>query len=154
LVIVLSTEEVAMRVDEVMTDAECVVHANDRVIDCAQVMRGHQSGFVVVLDAAEAVIGVVTDRDLAVRLAAADLPVTTPVSVIMSHERLLAVRPGTEVRALRDLMVTMRQFRAVVIDDQGRLVGLVSWSDVASAGLGLPVGSTLFSSPSGRTWSN
>jgi len=76
---------------------------------------------------------VVTDRDLAIRLVAADLPIDTPVSRIMTKTPVLSVRPDDDLHVLERKMAEQRRSRALVVDKEGHLVGVVSLSDVVSA---------------------
>ncbi|MEW6433458.1 MAG: CBS domain-containing protein [Myxococcota bacterium] len=105
----------------------------DRAIDCARLMRDEKIGFVPVIDENDQIIGVVTDRDLAIRLVAADLPLSTAVSRIMTKTPVLAVRPDDDLRVLERKMSEQKRSRAVVIDKEGRLAGVVSLSDVVAA---------------------
>ena len=51
---------------------------------CAEMMRDNGIGFVPVVDADGQVVGVVTDRDLVLRVLANDLPSDTPVGQVMT----------------------------------------------------------------------
>lgn len=55
---------------------------NATVAECAQLMRDEQLGFVPILAGDKAVIGVVTDRDIAVRVVAEGRGFATPVKAI------------------------------------------------------------------------
>ena len=87
-------------------------------------------GTLVVLDADKRPVGILTDRDLAVRVLAEGLnPDTTPVADVMTRH------PATvnENSAIEDVLALMRSKsvrRMPVVDKQGRLVGLVSVDDV------------------------
>lgn len=105
----------------------------DRALDCARLMRDERIGFVPVLNDNDEIIGVVTDRDLAVRLVAADLPLSTPVSRIMTKTPVLSVRPDDDLHVLERKMAEERRSRALVLDKEGHLVGVVSLSDVVAA---------------------
>ncbi|GMU59304.1 MAG: oxidoreductase [Myxococcaceae bacterium] len=105
----------------------------DRAIDCARLMRDEKIGFVPVLNEDDQIIGVVTDRDLAIRLVAADLPLSTPVSRIMTRTPVLSVRPEDDLQLLEKKMAEEKRSRALVVDNQGRLTGVVSLSDVVAA---------------------
>ncbi len=87
-------------------------------------------GTLVVLDESRKPVGILTDRDLAVRVLAEGLnPDTTPVADVMTRH------PSTvsENAAIEDVLALMRSKavrRMPVVDKQGRLVGLVSVDDV------------------------
>jgi CBS domain-containing protein len=103
-------------------DASCV--------EAAAMMRDDQIGAVVVADDSGRVLGIVTDRDLAVRVIAAGRePKGVALREIMSGEPIYLSR----TRNLAQLLATMRDLgvrRVPVVDDDGRVRGLVSFDDV------------------------
>jgi len=97
--------------------------------DAARLMRDENVGAVVVANGREPV-GIVTDRDLAVRVVAEQrAPADVPLASIMStHPAFLARR-----RTLDEVIATMRQLgvrRLPVVDDAGNLDGVLSLDDV------------------------
>jgi CBS domain-containing protein len=102
------------------------------VRECAQMMRDNKIGFLPVVDAGEQVVGVVTDRDLALRVLAEDLPGATPVDRIMTRDVRIC-RPDDDIETAEWKMASTRKSRLVVADDQGRCIGVISLSDVAQA---------------------
>lgn len=101
------------------------------VCDCAQLMRDEQLGFVPVLDKQAAVVGVVTDRDLAVRVVAEKRPLTTPVKDIMSTGPFLSCLPDDDLHELELRMSQTKKARALVKASDGSLLGVISLSDIA-----------------------
>ncbi len=87
-------------------------------------------GTLVILDKEKRPVGILTDRDLAVRVLAEGLnPDTTPVADVMT------LHPTTinENMSIEDVLALMRAKsvrRLPVVERQGRLVGLVSVDDV------------------------
>jgi len=122
-----------MLVQDIMLLNVYTCRDTDPAIDCAKLMRDEKIGFVPILSADDEVIGVVTDRDLAVRLVAEALPLSTPVRQVMSPGPLLTVRPEDDLRSLEELMAAQKKGRAMVLDQRGKLVGVVSLADVAGA---------------------
>jgi CBS domain-containing protein len=99
----------------------------------ARKMRDANVGFVPVCTADGRVIGVVTDRDLAVRVCAAERSDTrTEVAEVMSRD-LVACRPTEDVSEAQELMARHQKSRLLVTDVQGRLLGVISLSDVAGS---------------------
>lgn len=116
---------------------------DDEVVHAAQVMREHNTGFLPVVDAYSKVVGVLTDRDITLRVTAEDLPASsTRVEDVMSRD-VVACRPDDDVRRCEALMATHRKSRLPVCDEEGRLVGVISLSDVAQCDRSLEVGATL-----------
>ena len=100
--------------------------------DCARMMRDGNIGFVPVVDVHDEVVGVVTDRDLALRVLAERLPGETPVGTVMTRD-VRVCHPEDEVQAAGRKMAQVRKSRLVVTDARGRCVGVISLSDVAQA---------------------
>ena len=108
-----------------------VAKVEDSVESVAKTMQHRHVGSVVVVDSAgSAPVGIVTDRDLVVRVVAAGLePNRTTVGAVMSSE--LAV--VDESAALEDALSLMRSSghrRLLVCSDGGALVGLITMDDV------------------------
>ena len=103
----------------------------DTAVDCARLMRDHAIGFLPVVDRGGRLIGVVTDRDLVIRQLAENRPPNTPVNDLMTRSGLLTCHAEEELRAVEARMAKAEKSRAVVIDRDGRCVGVVSMSDIA-----------------------
>lgn len=101
------------------------------VAACAQMMRDDRIGFVPVVDEAGALRGVVTDRDLAVRVLAEGKRHDLPVSEVMSPGPFITCRPDDELAEIERRMAHARKSRALVQDEAGALVGVISLSDIA-----------------------
>jgi len=102
--------------------------------EAAQAMATHGVGFLVVVDddadAAAAVAGVVTDRDIAVRAVATGNGPDTPVVEIWTKSVITAPAAATpsEIVAL----ITDRGIRRIpIVDQKGRLLGVISLGDLA-----------------------
>jgi CBS domain-containing protein len=96
----------------------------------AQRMREHNVGTVVVRDEKDRPAGILTDRDLVMRVMAEDRnPAMTPVLEVMTVMPR-SVSEDTPVEALLGLMRTERIRRVPVVGKDGRLVGVVSLDDV------------------------
>jgi CBS domain-containing protein len=103
--------------------------ASASCVAAARLMRDENIGSVVVADAREP-LGVVTDRDLAIRvLAEARNPEDVRLEEVMSpYPVFLSIR-----RSLDDAITTMRDLgvrRLPVVDDHGHLEGIVSMDDI------------------------
>jgi CBS domain-containing protein len=104
--------------------------AHDSVIDAARRMRERGVGTLVVLDAERRPIGIVTDRDLVTRvLATTTDPRKARVAEIMTPDPQV-VGESTPIEEALAKMRRGRHRRLLVVDDAGRLVGVVSVDDV------------------------
>jgi CBS domain-containing protein len=115
-------------VAEHMTAMPVTIDARDSVRHAAELMRSRDIGDVVVTDNGE-VVGLVTDRDLVVRvLATGDSP-DAPVREACSTD-LVTVRPDDDVEKAEHLMRERAVRRAPVMKGK-ELVGIVSIGDLA-----------------------
>lgn len=115
---------------DVMSRKVAVCYEGNTVTDCAQLMRDRKIGFVPVLDGGGQVVGIVTDRDLALRVVAEKRAADTPVTAIMTRD-VRVCRPWDTVRTAERKMAAVRKSRLVVADEDGGCVGVISLSDVA-----------------------
>jgi CBS domain-containing protein len=119
-----------MRCQDVMTKNVTVCCEDDTAEWCAQLMRDRKVGFVPVVDADGRVSGLVTDRDLALRLVAEGRASATPLSTIMTRDVRIC-RPEDDLEVAEQRMAALRKSRLVVVDDFGRCLGVISLADVA-----------------------
>lgn len=132
-----------MRCEEAMKHEVACVVPSDTVQTAAQKMRDANVGFLPVLDESSHVLGVLTDRDIAIRLVAADECASeTPVEAIMTRE-LVACRVGDDLTTCERIMGENKVSRVCCIDDAGKLVGVISLSDVATLDRGGRAAETL-----------
>ena len=93
-------------------------------------MNSRNVGTLVILDDQKRPVGIVTDRDLALRVVGKGLdPNTTMLEAVMSG----VPESVTESTAIESALATMRlgaHRRLPVVDDQNQLVGLISVDDV------------------------
>lgn len=95
----------------------------------ATLMVDHDCAAVPIVSSGE-VIGIVTDRDIACRAVARGWNATElPASMVMSSP-LLAIHPDETFEDAVQLMKENHVHHLPVIDDDGRLVGIVAQSDL------------------------
>lgn len=110
-----------MKVKEIMTAPVVTVPEDTPVADVAAKLRGHRISAVPVVDAAGAVVGLVSEYDLLARQGATARAVMTTEVITASED--------TDVEQVRHLLVECRIRRIPVLAGR-RLVGIVSRSDV------------------------
>ncbi|WP_298322237.1 CBS domain-containing protein [Haloactinopolyspora sp.] len=121
----------APRISEMMTDRLVTVGPDDPVTAAAAAMREHDIGDVLVTED-RVVRGVITDRDVAVRVVASGLdPASTAVRDIASGQ-VVSVRPDEPVASAVKKMREHAVRRLPVVDDDGRAVGVITIGDLAS----------------------
>jgi CBS domain-containing protein len=122
--------EVAVRISDLMKREPQRVLTYETCRLAARRMRDENVGFLPVCDSEGRVLGTVTDRDIAIRLVADGLAPEIPVGDVMSRE-VVACHLDDELTRAEQLMAASQKSRLVVVDDDGRLRGVVSLSDVA-----------------------
>ena len=115
--------------DIMKTDVESVSPV-DTIEDAARKMRDENLGFLPVCDETRQVLGTITDRDIAIRGVAESLPGTTPVEDVMTSE-VVSCSPKDSIDTALQLMAENHKSRIMCLDDEGRLVGIISLSDIA-----------------------
>ena len=119
-----------MRCEEIMkTEVECL-DRKSTARDAARRMRDENVGFLPVCDDQNKVLGTLTDRDLTLRVLADEKATSTRCTDIMTRE-VVSCRPGDDLRRAEELMAKHRKSRILCLDEQGRLVGVISPSDLA-----------------------
>ena len=118
------------KVHEVMTDRPRVVTPETTVSEVAQLMKNDDIGSLPILDG-EQLAGMVTDRDIVIRaIAEGKDPRGMPVREVASRE-LITVNADQELSSALQLMASQQVRRLPVVDDDGRLVGILAQADVA-----------------------
>ena len=119
----------AQSIREVMTADPRTVETNATVVDAAREMRDGDVGAVVVADNGK-VAGIITDRDIAVRVVAegAD-PAATRVSDVATMNPVTLTVDQTVEDAIR--LVREQDVRRIIVVQDGRPAGIVSLGDLA-----------------------
>lgn len=119
-----------MKAREVMNRAVVQVGSAASVRSVADLMRQHRVGIVCVCDEQRRPLGVVTDRDIVIRACAAERDgVATTVQEIMS-DNPLTCQLGDELTDVGENMERKRASRSLVVDEEGRLVGIISLAEI------------------------
>jgi CBS domain-containing protein len=120
-----------MQCRELMSSPVQAVRPSTPLSEAARLMRERDVGFLPVCDNAGRILGVITDRDIAVRACAQGLaPTLTSAGEVMTAE-VVACRDSDDVKEAERLMVEHAVARVLVVDSDGRLVGVVSLADIA-----------------------
>lgn len=122
-----------MKIRDVMTpDPSCCV-PSDSVATAAQIMRREDVGPVLVVSdqSEKRLVGIVTDRDLAVKVVADGRnPHEARVDQAMSSNPVVC-RPNDDVQEAMRKMSSHQVRRIPVVDENHRLVGIVAQADLA-----------------------
>lgn len=121
-----------MKAQEIMTPHPVSVTPETRIQEAAQIMRDQNVGMLPVLenDGSKRLVGVVTDRDIAIRHVAeghgsSDCPVREAMS-----EHVATANPDSNVEDVMEIMGREQVRRIPIVDERGDLVGVIAQADV------------------------
>lgn len=118
-----------MKVAAICTRLPETITRRDTVLTAARQMMEHEVGSLVVTDQDGFPDGVVTDRDIVVRCVAEDLhPAKTEVERVMTPA-VHTVDEDAEIEVALEEMADKEVRRLVVVNDAGRVTGIVSLDD-------------------------
>lgn len=117
------------RCSEIMTKTVRTATSEMSVCEVAAIMREGDMGAVPIVDAGK-LIGIVTDRDIVVRVVAEGKGTDTLISDAMTTE-LFTVGPDDFVFEAIRLMGDKQVRRVPVINESGELAGIIAMADVA-----------------------
>ena len=122
-----------MRIREIMTPNPATCTADTSLQEVARMMVEHDCGAIPIVahGNGEQPEGIVTDRDIVVRLVAEGRnPVNVTAREAMTPS-VVTVKPDDDVEAAADKMKEHQLRRLVVVDDGGRIAGIVAQADLA-----------------------
>ena len=118
---------------EIMTSNPSTVEPNKTVVEAARIMKQEDAGVVPVTENGR-LTGMVTDRDIAIRVVAEGKdPQSTTVREVASTD-LVTIDPQQDLDEALRLMAKHQIRRLPVVEEDGRLVGVVAQADVARKG--------------------
>ncbi|HEX8833249.1 MAG TPA: CBS domain-containing protein [Abditibacteriaceae bacterium] len=127
-------EELYTVADIMSTNVACAT-PDTSLRDIAVTMRDVDCGAVPIVEDQESLrpIGVVTDRDITIRTVAEGLnPLELTAAQVMS-DNPLTVTPETDLDECLDLMEDRQVRRAIVVDENGAVCGMVAQADIADS---------------------
>lgn len=123
-----------MKARELMTPDPALVTTSDSLQRVSQLMLEHDCGCLPVVLAADqrSVVGVVTDRDIAVRGVAEGRPGSTPIGEIMTANPDCCFADD-DLEQVERVMSDRQVRRVVIVDGAGECVGIIAQADLARA---------------------
>jgi CBS domain-containing protein len=120
----------AKKIRDLMTENPCTIDADKPVAYAAQMMRDEDVGLAPIVEGKK-LIGTLTDRDIAIRVVAEGKdPQTTTVRDVATT-RLVTIDPEQDLDEALKLMAQNQVRRLPVVEEDGRLAGVVAQADVA-----------------------
>jgi len=120
--------------DEVMTKDPVCCLPNDMVTNVAQLMKLENVGSIPVIenDLTNKLVGIVTDRDLALKIVAEGLNAkSTKVEAVMTR-KVVTCHAGDDLQKALDAMAEHQLRRIPVVDNDNKVVGIIAQADMAT----------------------
>jgi CBS domain-containing protein len=142
--------EAKMRVAEVMTRDVRLIEPNQTIRDAARLMAEMDAGIMPVREG-DRLVGMITDRDIAVRAVAQGRGPDTPVREVMTDEVKYCFE-DEDTAAVERNMAEIQVRRLPVLTRDKRLVGILSLGDLAMSDKAAKVGAAVagISQPGGQ----
>jgi CBS domain-containing protein len=120
--------------NEVMTSNPVCCLPNDSVAKAAGLMKSQDIGSIPVIEneQTQKLVGIVTDRDLALKVVAEGRdPKTTKVEAVMTHN-VVTCRADDDLQKALDAMAEHQLRRIPVVNNDNKIVGIIAQADVAT----------------------
>lgn len=118
---------------DLMSENPCSIDADKSVAYAAKMMRDEDVGLAPIVEG-DRLVGTLTDRDIAIRVVAEGLnPESTTAREVASTD-VVTIDPQQELDEALRLMAQHQVRRLPVVEEDGRLVGIVAQADVARHG--------------------
>ena len=123
----------ATKIAEVMTQRPRAVTPQTTVREAARLMEEEDVGSLPVVDEGTRLIGIVTDRDIAVRVIGRGLDSDTTVVGDVASRDIVALSPDHELDEALRLMAREQVRRVPIVVRENQLVGMLAQADIAHA---------------------
>lgn len=121
-----------MKVSEIMTAAPTCCCREEKAQQAASIMRNLNVGIVPIIESEtdETLIGLVTDRDLCLRIVALGIDPTAACFESCMSEEIISCNADDNVEKVVALMQKHQIRRVPVVDSQNHIEGIVSLADI------------------------
>jgi CBS domain-containing protein len=120
----------AKTIRDLMTENPCAIDADKPVAYAAKMMRDEDVGLAPIVEG-EKLVGTLTDRDITVRVVAEGKDAQTTTVREVATTRLVTIDPNQDLDQALRLMAQNQVRRLPVVEEDGRLAGVVAQADVA-----------------------
>lgn len=93
--------------------------------DAHKIMRDLKIGGIPIINAKKHLVGILTNRDLRFQK-----DMNCPVTQIMTKDNLITARETIDLKMAEDVLQEYKIEKLPIIDDEGRLVGLITYKDI------------------------
>ncbi len=119
-----------MKAQDIMSQNPASVTPDTSIQEAARLMQQQDVGILPVVESttSKRLVGLVTDRDITIRVVAEGRSNATVRDAMTSNAK--SVRPDDSVKDVMKLMGSEQVRRIPVVDDDGRIVGIVAQADI------------------------
>jgi CBS domain-containing protein len=120
--------------NEVMTKDPVCCLPNDSVAKAAELMKNENIGSIPVIEneQSQVLVGIVTDRDLALKIVAGALDAkSTTVETVMTY-KVVTCHADDDLQKALEAMAEHQLRRIPVVDNDNKIVGIIAQADVAT----------------------
>ena len=119
----------SITIKDIMSRTLISVNPATTALQIAKMMEQGGIGAVLVKEN-DNLVGIVTDRDFATKVAANNLPFETPVEKIMSSP-LITINHNEPISAAAEMM-TSKKIRKLAVTENGNIVGIITSTDLVN----------------------
>ena len=123
-----------MKAEEIMSRNPRTVTPETAVVEAARLMKSEDVGVLPVVESESSrrLVGIVTDRDIAIRVVAEGRTSATVRDAMSTGVR--TCKQDDDLKTVMQLMASEQVRRVPIVDDRGELVGIVSQADIVLEG--------------------
>jgi CBS domain-containing protein len=118
---------------DVMTSNPCSIDADKSVAYAAKMMKDEDVGLAPIVEG-DKLIGMLTDRDIAIRVVAEGRNPDQVTVREVASKQVVTIDPQQDLSEALRIMAKHQVRRLPVVEEDGRLVGVVAQADVAREG--------------------
>jgi CBS domain-containing protein len=123
--------QTGIKVREIMSSPVVTVGETDSVEAASKLMKSHEIGSIVIVDDTGRPVGMLTERDIVIRVSAENLlPSNVQVKQVMSKP-LVTISPDADIETAARKM-SSSSIRRLAVMEGGHLTGIVSSKDIVS----------------------
>jgi CBS domain-containing protein len=120
-------------IKDVMTSNPCTIDAGKSVAYAAKMMREEDVGLAPIVEG-DKLIGMLTDRDIAIRVVAEGKNPDQVKVADVASKQVVTIDPQQDLEDALRIMAKHQVRRLAVVEEDGKLVGVVAQADVAREG--------------------
>jgi CBS domain-containing protein len=122
-----------LSIKDVMTSNPCTVDAGQSVAYAAKMMQEEDVGLAPIVEG-DKLIGMLTDRDIAIRVVAEGRNPDQVKVADVASKQVVTIDPQQDLQEALRIMGKHQVRRLAVVEEDGKLVGVVAQADIAREG--------------------